>query len=903
MAAVWGRAEIIVTADGSLMPAQVQRITARAGDEAGETFAKRFGRALNQNLPQTIRRFTDSLRGFTRRIGNSTPMLRFRRGLMRIGDAFRGMSREVQVSQRALEDHDSLWKRLSYNTRQWTLIIGAAIAGMQQIATLGSAAGVGLIVLGGAITSAVIGMGTLVTVFSNFAGDVEKLPAAVRPAARAFQSLGDVFKELRDNLQVDALADTEDAWRSIGDTIRGLKPAFKPVTKAINNLVKDLAKNLKPGTKQFQALSKLIENAGPNFEDMTRTAGRLGYALTVAFNKANPLIQKFLGWVDDLVTDFTEFAESDAFDEWLGRAERVFHSLDGLLDAIGSSLDDLVTDESTKRLTDFIDNIAKFVEGPGTDLMDFFGRLDIFGLIAEALIEIGDALEPLAEPMDGLADALNDIVSIAIDTFADSLATLVEPIAGIAQGVKDFMDANPEVAKAAMEGIGTALGSIAAALVLFKLGKWVGFIAGATSFAKIKGLAKNVGILAGLALAIDQLGAALDENQDMNPGLSALSGALLGMKFGPVGALVGTLAGLVSSMIDDVFGSPDVKGSWQNGWDQIFDPNNYTGAGIGELKLWFQQNLMGPDPNIPESGGGWLDQVVTGWSNTLETWKVEVPNFFRDVGAAFANGWEQIMSFFDTTFVKPLQNGWNQIVSFFTVSVPGFFQSAGQWFQAGWAGLMLWFDTTFVQPIKTAWIGFVNFWTVEVPRWFNNLWSQFQAGLARLTAPFTSFFADVKRNWDNFWSGLGSIVSNTWNTIATVVRDNVNKVIGFINSMISGINRGLAAINSISGGLLNLKLPTIPRMASGGVLTGPRRILAGEAGPEAIVPLSRPLSQVDPSVRWLSAIAQGINPGPAGGGGGPSVVITDGGIVITEAGDPARSANEVVNRLFERIAG
>lgn len=50
------------------------------------------------------------------------------------------------------------------------------------------------------------------------------------------------------------------------------------------------------------------------------------------------------------------------------------------------------------------------------------------------------------------------------------------------------------------------------------------------------------------------------------------------------------------------------------------------------------------------------------------------------------------------------------------------------------------------------------------------------------------------------------------------------------------------------------------KFATGGIVSAPTffgNVLAGEAGPEAIVPLRRRLSQVDPSVRELSAIAQG----------------------------------------------
>jgi hypothetical protein len=50
---------------------------------------------------------------------------------------------------------------------------------------------------------------------------------------------------------------------------------------------------------------------------------------------------------------------------------------------------------------------------------------------------------------------------------------------------------------------------------------------------------------------------------------------------------------------------------------------------------------------------------------------------------------------------------------------------------------------------------------------------------------------------------------------------------------------------------------TPPRKASGSIVSGATRLIAGETGREAIVPLDRPLNMVDPSVRWLAAYAQG----------------------------------------------
>jgi Arc/MetJ-type ribon-helix-helix transcriptional regulator len=89
--------------------------------------------------------------------------------------------------------------------------------------------------------------------------------------------------------------------------------------------------------------------------------------------------------------------------------------------------------------------------------------------------------------------------------------------------------------------------------------------------------------------------------------------------------------------------------------------------------------------------------------------------------------------------------------------------------------------------------------------------------------------------------------------------------------------------------------------AAGGTFTSPTRMLIGEAGPEALVPLNRPLSLVDPSVRWLSAIAQGkATESMAAGGIRPGIDI--GGItIITPTEDPGAVAQETINRLVGAI--
>lgn len=86
----------------------------------------------------------------------------------------------------------------------------------------------------------------------------------------------------------------------------------------------------------------------------------------------------------------------------------------------------------------------------------------------------------------------------------------------------------------------------------------------------------------------------------------------------------------------------------------------------------------------------------------------------------------------------------------------------------------------------------------------------------------------------------------------------------------------------------------VSRFALGGIANSQfnlRGNTVAEAGREAIVPLDRPLDQVDPSVRYLAAIAQGLNPG----GGGTTV--NNNLTVITPTKDPRAVAIEAANEL------
>jgi hypothetical protein len=88
-----------------------------------------------------------------------------------------------------------------------------------------------------------------------------------------------------------------------------------------------------------------------------------------------------------------------------------------------------------------------------------------------------------------------------------------------------------------------------------------------------------------------------------------------------------------------------------------------------------------------------------------------------------------------------------------------------------------------------------------------------------------------------------------WNGIKDSFRGAINWIIDRWNGLsfsLPGVD--VPGIGQVGG--FSLDTPNIPRLASGGIVTRPTLALVGEAGPEAVIPLSR-----------------------AGGMGGPQIIV------------------------------
>ena len=81
----------------------------------------------------------------------------------------------------------------------------------------------------------------------------------------------------------------------------------------------------------------------------------------------------------------------------------------------------------------------------------------------------------------------------------------------------------------------------------------------------------------------------------------------------------------------------------------------------------------------------------------------------------------------------------------------------------------------------------------------------------------------------NGFRNVGSFIGDIAGSISAAVK-------GFLNTVIRKINAGIGDLDDVLPG----SLPRIPYLADGGLLSRPTLAMVGEAGPEVVIPLTRP---------------------------------------------------------------
>lgn len=134
---------------------------------------------------------------------------------------------------------------------------------------------------------------------------------------------------------------------------------------------------------------------------------------------------------------------------------------------------------------------------------------------------------------------------------------------------------------------------------------------------------------------------------------------------------------------------------------------------------------------------------------------------------------------------------------------------------------------------------------------FRNFWINLWNGVKKTVAGVATF---IKNTFGGIWTaikskftGLGTALGNA---ISMAVKAGLNRVITrvetIINTAIALINSAIGLANKLPGvNVGKVKALHLPRLAEGGILRHAQTVIAGEAGPEAIIPLDKLFKKMD----------------------------------------------------------
>lgn len=745
---------------------------------------------------------------------------------------------------------------------------------------LASMAAMGLVVLGfldqltavlfalpAALALVSAGAVTLVTAFSgvgeafsaargpaeDFEEAIEGLAPALQGAAREFRALDDDLDRLRLDAQEALWSELEGAITRVADNIGGvLHDGIVESSGALGELI--------DGFADFAAEEETAATIAATFD-----------ALTGIFRALAQEIQPFLGGLRTLVDEF--LPELDAIEDVIGGIGTEFQAwadavtqgdlLSGISPAQRAFQSALDTLQQLGRVTG---NVAAAI-GSVFDAAERNGN-GFLDLIERITAEVADAFAS-PEGQDTLAGFLDDLVRIS-EVVLGLIGTILEQAPKIAAPIADIVDAiGPDLERfinnlgdgltALLEGGGgDVLETIAEGLGrldLQRLGEGLSkFLRAVDPLLTVLDELLNLVIviidfLGGLALAINAIGRIQLSgwNQDLEEAGTFFSEFGPRVKDGAEDALeaIGEFFAEFGPRVADGFGDA-VEGAVDIG-QQIAD---------GFV------NIFGP---IGDAIANAASALGTFFTETLPNWGAQAVAFLLQLGIDIFNGlvgigadiveWASgLLNTVTTTFTN-LTNMASLALDALGLNITSSLGSFSSSFTNATTG------------ISERWN---RFWTntTNTARNALNTVRDFIANiLSSIRSTINGWIDGVRSRWSSFWNGLSGFVSSglsaarssvdralngirdAFNTmsnrvrgILTGLRDFISGIFSRIQGIVSNISGAISSAISAAQNLGNIDLNPF---ANGGMVNGPTAALVGEAGPEVIIPLTRPQRAVE----------------------------------------------------------
>lgn len=726
--------------------------------------------------------------------------------------------------------------------------------------------------------------------------EADAIVEAMGRLAPAAQEFVGVFGEIRGALSDMQGLVQQALFTGLGDALAKLTfdqlPAFQTAmintATAVSTFVQGFVDTLNAGTPVGEILGNLVPILSNILGALTPlTTAFLGFVQT-ATPFAAELATHFRLWADSLADFVTSAEGTAAIQGFLDRALDSLHSWMDLIGSVGRVIGD-VMEIAGSRGDGLIDSITRITDkfdawlDSDTGRDAFIGFLDGADRIMRALLPVVKGLGGFIDNLltdegikrfEELAVAIGEILPFLGQLLAN--ASKISPLQLLAKAIVAVIDAMEKsgameaferLATVIGESLGTVIQTIVDSGILVALEQSLGLIADAASDL-LTALFSNEDFLTAFEEGLTAIG---DVVVALLPVLLQLTPALLGMVpvITSILELLPPLAELLMALLPAI-------NFLTVAWVAILDVQAKVAAFIVDVLVVVLETLIGWLTSLVELLTGAVKAAIEGLSSAWKATTEDISEFWnRNVGPVITKIGE-FATFIGDKFMEAkdaVVKAWNDLFE----------------------GVR---DTTadITRVVSDAW--------TAISDTASEVWETIRDAITGTWEDLVSAFDDTVSDIQDFWDDLVGFVEEIPGRFGDALADVVDVIVGpfedAYNQVKGWVDKIKGLPGSIAGGIGGA-LGKLPGLAAGGIAFGPQRRLIGEAGPEAVIPLNRPLSMIDPSVRGMAAAIQGrggagVGPGPASSST-TNMGATHNWYITDNVGNAEATAAKVVNRL------
>ena len=719
------------------------------------------------------------------------------------------------------------------------LLIGAltALVGSISIGIVG-----GLLALGPAIAGLAAGLGAAFLVFQRMGKEGTKAAASLDRIKKAFADLGDSASEESDRVA----AQIED---TIVPAINGAKPVMRSLVTAFGEVMADLGRKVQNSEFQ-QRLAEWGRSLPRLFTDMGGAFNSLGTGLVSFFAGVLPVAERFASSFNGLMERFREWATSlegqNQIKTWMDQAWTAANNLWGIVSNLAGAIGKIFTSGDANAGNDMLDTLSRKAE----EFNKWLGSPDGKEKMKQFFSDARELADKLWEIIKNVGETLENLDT---DKARSDFLTIVEGAKKMAEAIKTLSRAVEVLTKVmlpaktlidAIVGGGSSKKSSSTPSLDTKFpasDSWSKLTGGGPSQADEKEQQRR----------LDAMASAVEKSQER------------------------VRAAFRQTERDTQNSTPGPKAEW---YEQ-------SKANITSWSEHFGGMSSKTSTSMVETIGTWTQDTLAKMGEWSSTSGQKVAEWFTGAETEASGGKSRLKAIFDgipTDATTSLAGLPLAVANPFTLGltlaqIPLSLLPSSVSSELGRSG-----------PAATGALA-------ALPTLIGNPFTQaygLAQGILKLFPQATQLgLAGVPGAASSALSGLAGAIGGAFSAAYETATRWLANIRAVVSSMLSLSSQASNIGRSTAGGQT--------AFATGGVVFGPTRALIGEAGPEMVVPLTRPLSLISPAVREVAAFAQGKTAMASGGiAGARSIVIQPGAIVVNSPNaNPELVAESVLDRL------